>query len=266
MIEFDFEIPKPSKFVSFEVVDSIALQVNQAYRAENKNGYPIDGEELIDWLDLSTEWDYFDEPEGVSFFAGLTPERGSVYLNETHKEFFDERPDVFRICIGHEAGHAILRHLIQLSGDQQPTLFSQENEDTNLMLHRSSWYQYGLSKEEVENRKSFEKNLKEKLVRQSLVNSEARLELKQLDEKFEPKWMFLQAEHFAKCICIPKDKLAQMLETIPLTNSWRPIYELAKNFGVSASVMKSRLKQLDVIKIENDRPNPISGGQRFLLG
>lgn len=262
MINLNLEIPEPSQFVSFKTVDSIALEVIKAYRSvtNNKQGYPLDCERFADWLELSVYSDEFDEPEGASFFAGLSLiDGGTICINEKHRSFFDERPDVYIICLGHEIGHAILKHLNHPSVNDELPLFFDNSERKPMMLHSSSWFQYGLHKEDVEKRKVFTNKLKSDLVKTAAIDIEKRQELKQLDEKFEPLWMFKQAEHFAKCLCIPHDKLFETLEFIPLMNGWSSIYKLANIFGVSASVMKSRLLVLDLIEIDNNnQPIPIS--------
>jgi Zn-dependent peptidase ImmA (M78 family) len=261
MINPNLEIPSPSKFVSFKTVDSIALQLNQLYRSESKNkqGYPLDCERLADWLELSLYSDKFDEPEGASFFAGLAISDGeTVYINEKHRQLFDQRPDVYAICLGHEIGHATLQHLNHPSINQDLPLFPEDNQNEQFMLHSSSWFQYGLPKEEVERRKNFSKQIREDLVLKAGLDSQARQELRQLDEKFEPDWMFKQAEHFAKCLCIPQDKLYEMLEIMPLMKGWRSVYRLAEAFQISPSVMKSRLVNLNLIEIGLDnQPIPI---------
>ena len=270
MINPNLDIPEPSKFVSFNTVDLIALQLSQLYRSESKNkqGYPLDCEKFADWLELSIYSDNFDEPEGASFFAGLAiSDGGTVYVNEKHRQLFDERPDVYVICIGHEIGHATLKHLNHPSINQELSLFPEDNQNEQFMLHSSSWFQYGLPKEEVEKRKNFSRKLKEDLVKKAALDSEARQKLRQFDEKFEPDWMFKQAEHFAKCLCIPQDKLYEVLEIMPLMKGWRPIYSLAESFRVSPSVMKSRLLNLNLIEIDKDnQPVPIShNNQRTLF-
>ena len=106
--------------------------------------------------------------------------------------------------------------------------------------------------------KNFSKRLKDELVLKAVLDSEARQELRQLDEKFEPDWMFKQAEHFAKCLCIPQDKLFEVLEIMPLMKGWGSVYKLAEEFKVSPSVMKSRLQNLNLVEINTDnQPIPI---------
>lgn len=261
MINLNLEIPEPSKFISFKTVDSIALEVSKAYRNESKNRqeYPIDCERFADWLELAIYSDEFNEPEGASFFAGLTlMDGGTVCINEKHRSLFDERPDVYLICLGHEIGHAVLKHLSHPSVNDDLPLFSENSKKEPVMLHSSSWFQYGLPKKEVEKRRTISREMKDDLVKTAAINSEDRRLLKQLDEKFEPEWMFKQAEHFAKCLCIPQDKLFETLEFIPLMKGWNSIYKLSESFGVSASVMKSRLLTLNLIELDNNnQPIPI---------
>ena len=271
MTNLNIEVPEPSKFVSFTTIDSIALKVSQTYRtnSKNKNGLPLDCERFIDWLDLCIYSNEFDEPDGASFFAGLSLlNNGTIYINEKHRELFDSRPDVYTICLGHEIGHAILKHLNYFLLNQDLPLFYEDTQKKQFMLHSSSWFQYGLSKPEVEQRKEFSRQLRESLVKKALIDTESRLTLQQLDEKFKPEWMFKQAEHFAKCLCIPHDKLYEVLEVTPLMKGWSPIYKLAQTFGVSASVMKSRLLNLKLIEIgEDGQPIPSSPNfQQNLFG
>ena len=94
------------------------------------------------------------------FFAGLTlSDGGTVYINEKHRQLFDERPDVYVICVGHEIGHAVLKHLNHPSINQDLPLFQGDKENTQFMLHSSSWFQYGLPKDEVERRKKLFKKI-----------------------------------------------------------------------------------------------------------
>ncbi len=45
MIDFKVDVPPPSEYISYETIDAIALQYNQAFRSQsNKNtiGFPLD--------------------------------------------------------------------------------------------------------------------------------------------------------------------------------------------------------------------------------
>src|SRR5262249_40712182 len=119
---------------------------------------------------------------------------------------------------------------------------------------KSSWGQYGLTKEEVITRKA----AVQELVKRALVNSEARQVIAQLQCVYEPEWMFWQAEQFSRCLLIPKDRLLEQLENPWDLSRWRDVYRLADAFGVSGTMMRTRLEKLDVIKIGKDgNPRPV---------
>lgn len=259
MINLNIEIPEPSEYISFKEVDDIALQVNQTYRADgkNKNGFPLDIERLIDWLELSFLSDEFDEPEEASFYAGFSlADGGKIYVNEKYRQLFDGRPEVYLICVGHEVGHGVLRHLHHPSQNQALPLFAEITPQESVMLHKTSWGQYGLSGDEVKKRKQEFQKLQDNLVKKAALNSKARQALHNLHNKFEPTWMFRQAEHFAKCLCIPRDRLFEILEEEPLSKTWGPIYKIAKWFGVPPSTMRIRLEKLGLIEIDGSG-NPV---------
>lgn len=245
------QIDPPSKYISFDQIDLIALDISKAFRnSRNLKGRVLNIDLLLDWLELSLLSDDFEEPEGVSFYAALDPKSWDiVQVNSRHEEFFGERPDVYRHCIGHEIGHAVLRHLEHEEVRSDLPLFG-DFDGARLLLHKSSWNQYGLSGAEVKERQSKIDSLRKTWVKQALVNPQAREALNQLDEKFEPNWMFKQAEQFSRCISVPSDLLLELLEEIPLMSGWSSIYKLAKEFEVSATTMKLRLLLLKLIEID----------------
>ncbi len=78
--------------------------------------------------------------------------------------------------------------------------------------------------------------------------------------------MFWQAEHFARCIAVPKDRLFEILEQEPLTSGWGSIYKLAKSFEVPPSSMTKRLEKLNLIEMDSeDKPVPVVNLQGSLF-
>jgi hypothetical protein len=263
MLTLDIEIPNASRYVSNVKVDEIALAANLAYRSksENKRGFPVDMERFLDLLEVSTVWEDIDEPEGATFFASYTPhDDGLITVNEKHRELFEARPDVYCSCLGHESGHRILRHGdILVPNKGTPSLFA-EDVPSPLVFHKSSWYQYGLSREEVEKSKESRRVLNETLAKSALLSETARQTLGQIHTHFEPDWVFWQAEHFSLCLRIPRDRLMEQLEKGWDFTSWTPFYRLGESFGVSSSMMRARLEKLGLIEVGQDgRPRPKSG-------
>lgn len=255
MIDHQIEIPEPYSKIFHDSIDSIALQFNQAFRSQsnNKNGFPFDADRFMDWLEISTEWDHIDEPEGATVFAKIDCDTNEiVQINEYHKDFFEQRPDVYRHCIGHESGHVILKHLEHPSLINDYPLFGINETDEPISLHKSSWNQFGLSSDEVRKRQHEVNAKKEKWVKEALINSKAREALHILNDKFEPEWMFWQAEQFARCLSVPRDRLFEILEEEPLFSGWRSVSRLASIFGVSTGTMKTRLTKLKLIELDNN--------------
>jgi Zn-dependent peptidase ImmA (M78 family) len=66
--------------------------------------------------------------------------------------------------------------------------------------------------------------------------------------------MFWQAERFAACFLVPRDRLIECLNDGWEVSSWLAIRRLAEHFDVSPSLMRVRLTKLGAIIIENGKP------------
>jgi hypothetical protein len=268
MLSYGLEVPAPSQFVSHEVVDEIAAPCNQAYRAQinSRPNYVVDMDRFLDLLEVSTICEDIEEPEGATLLACYDPDDGGlVTINRKHEDFFKSRPDVYAACLGHEAGHCVLRHLEQPVSEDEAPLLIEDLPPRQRLLHKSTWYQYGLSQSEVRELKEREKRLSDRLVRKALVSEMARETLEQMRNRFEPIWMFRQAEHFSLCLRIPRDRLFDMLEEGWDFTNWGAIYRLAERFRVSGTMMRVRLEKLDLIEVGKDgkprpKPKPVQAG------
>lgn len=247
--------PAPSKYVPHRVVEEVAGQCIDIYRKQKgeKKAFAVDPGKLVETLKIQLKWEAVDEPDDAVFFASYSQHgtEGEIVINKKHRKFFEARPDVYRTTLGHEIGHCVLNHYnFGSAGNTQP-LF-QDFEFSTASFHKSSWFPYGLSHAEVERLKVQEKRVKARLVTKALVNARAHTALKHLNDKFEPEWMFRQAEHFARCLLIPKDRLLELFEESWDFTSWATLYRWAELFKVPASVMRIRLEKLGLIEIRND--------------
>ena len=260
MLALGIDVPRPSQYVSHKTVDDLALESVRLFRSKHPQRQHswIDTEAFLDYLEISTVWEDIEEPEGAAFFASFCADSdGLVTINEKHREFFDSRPDVYSACLGHEAGHCVLKHWESGGAPQALSLF-EDSTPASKLFHKSSWLQYGLSRNEVRELKEAELRFKQTLARSAFVSPTARETLKQLTDYFEPEWMFWQAEHFSLCLRIPRDTLKPQLEEGWNFNTWTPIYRLAERFRVSPSMMRLRLEKLGVIEIGADgRPHQV---------
>jgi hypothetical protein len=257
MLKIHVEIPIPSRFVKHDVIDDIALAYNRAYREQVRDnaGHPVDVEQLIDLLEVSFLWEDVEEPDGTLFLARYRPPpEERITVNALHSDLFRDKPYVYASAVGHEIGHKVLKHAEHTEmGATGATLFP-EDTPKPLYLHKSSWGQYGLTKEEVIQRKAQVREL----AKRAMVSNEARQVIAQLQSFYEPEWMFWQAEQFSRCLLIPKDRLLEQLENPWDLSGWRDIYRLAAVFGVSGPIMKTRLEKLGVIQIgEDGNPHPV---------
>jgi hypothetical protein len=269
MITLNIDVPEPSRFMSNDTVEQVALQANKVYREKtgNPRGYPVDMDLFIDMLEVSICREEIEEPEGAAFFANFSPEDGGIItINQRHHELFESRPDVYGACLAHEGGHCILRHSEKFAqADNAPLLFS-ELTLSHQLFHKSSMYQYGLTREEVQKQIEFTSHLRNKLAKAALISETARQTLAQMNDHFEPDWMFNQAEHFSRCLRIPLDRLMPQLEEGWDFTSWAPCYQLGDRFGVSGSMMRTRLIKLDIIGINpGGKPYPKLSGQARLI-
>jgi hypothetical protein len=115
---------------------------------------------------------------------------------------------------------------------------------------------YGLTRDEIENRKARERAVVSTLVKAAPTSAEARQALVELNSRLEPEWMFWQAEYFSRCLLIPADLLQIALQKDWDFCSWPAIYDLGRLFGVSGTIMRNRLEKIGVIEILNGQPCP----------
>jgi hypothetical protein len=262
MLQIDVEIPQVDRYTSNRTIDKIGTAYNRAFRekCQLRQGKPIDVERLSDELDLSIIWEEITEPAGEGILASShdDPEQGLVItVNELHSDLFKSRPDVYAAAIGHEIGHCVLCHIQYLSVQpDQLALLALGQPKSAIRLHKSNSGWYGLTRDEIEERKARERVAVNKLLKIAHCNDEARSMLIELDSRNEPDWMFWQAEHFARCLLIPSDLLDEALEEGWSLHSWSDIYALGRLFGVSGSMMSKRLEKRGIIEIVDGKLRP----------
>lgn len=245
-------IPSPSQYVPHSTVEEIATHFNQEYRELfSCDGMCVDVESFADqYFQISFLYDEIDAPEGAKVFARLDDDSGPrITLNTKHQELFTNKPQFLKSTIGHEVGHFALQHFKKLTkGSNNLSLFGDEPVSPKPYFHRSSWKYNSLSSEDL----LF-------LLKAATQNEKARQLLKSLDDKFEPDWMFYQAEYFSMCLLISKDLLVKKIETENHSfESWHSIYRLAESFDVTPSMMRVRLEKLKFLKLDENN-NPCNG-------
>lgn len=240
-------VPPPSEFILYSTIEKIATECNKMYRTafNDQNGYPMDMERFIDeTFQIGICWACLDEPENTVLFAELSNDGECITINEKYKPLFDLRPEILRSTFGHELAHYVLKHYTLLQPNDSTLPLFPDYEITQVKprsLHRRGWHQYDLTETDV--KRLLECVDDSNIARKLLIKNE---------DELEPKWMFGQAEHFSMCLLTPKDKLYEIIGDNTSFNGWTRIYELARHFGVSPSMMKVRLRKLGFIEIKDD--------------
>jgi hypothetical protein len=232
--------PPPSRFWRHaDIIDPIA----ESYAAlfHTRHGFPVQVEALGRFLEydlkLPYSWQDITEPDGVHILAQHDLGTGAIHANNQYADFFEKHPHLLASALLHELGHVALRHgelyadagIPSLPGMPMPSPF----------LHRSGSLPWGVSDD-----------LLKRAIKVALLDDRVRVLLK--PERFEPDWVYTQAQRFAAAFMIPHPRLQEFLEKNPefvrLTN-WPALCDLAHRFATSPSMMRYRLEQLGYITV-----------------
>lgn len=251
------DVPSPSRFIKHDVVDEIASDLNLQHRSEATRELCFDVESFTkNVLQRPVVWEPIQEPPNRVCFASITDER--ITLNENHRGLFATIPFLIRSCLSHEIGHDTLRHLELLrANDAQGNLFTAASVQEKTNFHDSRLAGLGLDREEIA-------ELKADLAREAISDPNSYNLLKTLEDKLEPEWMFWQAEQFAACFLLPKDRVLDYLETGIDLSRWPALYGIAEDFGVSCSMVKIRLEKLKIIKVTGKTIEVLPKDQRSI--
>lgn len=234
--------PPPSRFVRHaEVIEPIADAYAALYQA--RYGWPMQAERLERFLEsdlgLSYGWEAVAEPEGVCILALHDPISGAIRANARYADVFDEHPSLFASALLNELGHIALRH-----GELYP-----ESEHlpgmpaTSLFLHRADWQPWGM-----------DDALRQRAIKVAFLDPQVGDRLK--PSRFEPDWVYQQAQRFAAAGMISQARLRERLQDMGDLTGWPPVYELAQQFAASPSMMRYRLESLDYIRVQGRHIRP----------
>jgi hypothetical protein len=239
--------PPPRRFWRHaDIIDPIA----ESYAAlfHTRHGFPVQVEALERFLEhdlnLSYGWEDIAEPAGVCILAQHDLGTGAIHANNQYADFFEEYPHQLASALLHELGHVALRHgelyadagTPCLPGVQMPSPF----------LHRTGSLPWGISEDVFK-----------RAVKVAMVDDRVRAILK--PERFEPDWVYSQAQRFAAAFMIPHVRLRESLEENPefvRRTNWPALCDLARRFATSPSMMRYRLEQLGYITVQGKEITP----------
>jgi hypothetical protein len=236
--------PPPSQFLRhIEVIDPLAEVYADLYHACHR--FPVQAEALERFLELDLGlpygWEEIVEPEGVHILAQHDPHTGAVHANALYANLFAESPSLLASALLHELGHIALRHGEIYAEDALP--FLPGLSAPRSFLHRTTWLPWGISADVLK-----------RAVKVASLDRRVRDFLK--PQRFEPDWVYQQAQRFAAAFMIPNGRLLEHLAEGWDFTSWRPVYELARRFATSPSMMRYRLEQLGYISVQGKVISP----------
>jgi hypothetical protein len=230
--------PPPSRFWRHaDAIDPIAEAYAEIYRV--RHGFPVRVEALERFLEFDLQlpygWQDITEPEGVRILAQHDPTGGAIHANNHYADFFEEHPHLLASALLHELGHVALRHgelyadagLPSLPGMQMPSPF----------LHHTGSLPWGV-----------DEDLLKRAVKVALMDDRVRAILK--PERFEPDWVYTQAQRFAAAFMIPHARLQEHVRQMRDLTRWHSVYDLARQFATSATMMRYRLEQLGYTTVQ----------------
>jgi hypothetical protein len=232
--------PPPWRFWRHaDIIDPIA----ESYAAlfYTRYGFPMQVEALEHFLEYDLKlpygWQDIVEPGGVRILAQHDLGTGAVHANNHYADFFEENPHLLASALLHELGHVALRHGELYADAATPCLPGMPMPSP--FLHRTGSLAWGISED-----------LLKRAVKVAKMDDRVRALLK--PERFEPDWVYSQAQRFAAAFMIPHTRLRESLEENPefvrLTN-WPALSDLARCFATSPSMMRYRQEQLGYITV-----------------
>jgi hypothetical protein len=191
--------PPPSRFLRhIEIIDPLAEVYADLYHA--CYGFPVQAEALERFLEfdlgLPYGWEEIVAPEGVHILAQHDPHSGAVHANTLYADLFTESSFLLASVLLHELGHIVLRHGEIYAEDALP--FLPGLRAPSVFLHRTTWPWWGISDE-----------VRKHAVKVANLDQGVRDFLK--PQRFEPDWVYQQAQRFAAAFTIPTGRLQEHL-------------------------------------------------------
>jgi hypothetical protein len=179
------------------------------------------------------------------------PTTGTIHANNRYAAFFEAHPHLLASALSHELGHVVLRHGELYAGVDQLSLDGMSKPSP--LLHRAGLLPWGVNED-----------LLRRSVKVALLDDRIRTLLK--PERFEPDWVYTQAQRFAAAFMIPHAWLREELKGVGDCANWPAVYGLARCFATSPSMMCYRLEQLGYITVHGKEITPgVRLRQRQLL-
>jgi hypothetical protein len=179
-------------------------------------------------LGLDILWEDIEELPGELIFGGLRMAEKIIVMNENRRGIFEVKPGLERSTKGHEMGHWDL-----FGRNDQPGQLVMFEEDARFVRRSTATGDVRVMKALIKTPEGQE------LLRQIQ---------KRADEPDEAR----AVNRYAAALSMPKRLITEEATKID-RRSWPPLYRLAERFEVSITALTVRLKQLNLLYIDDNK-------------
>lgn len=179
-------------------------------------------------LGLDILWEEIVELPGELIYGGLRMDQKLIILNERRRALFEQKPGLERSTKGHEMGHWDLFG----RGDQPGQLVMFE--DDARFVRRST------PTGDV------------RIMRALIKTPEGQDLLRQIQKRADDPDEARAVNRYAAALSMPRRLITEEALKID-RRSWPPLYRLAERFEVSITAMTVRLKQLNLLYIDENK-------------
>jgi hypothetical protein len=179
-------------------------------------------------LGLDILWEEIEELHGELIYGGLRMEDKLIVLNESRRALFEEKQGLERSTKGHEMGHW--------------DLFGKSDHPGQLRM--------------FENDASFVRRSSPagdvRVIKALIQTPEGKELLRQIQKRADEPDEARAVNRYAAALSMPKRLITQEALKID-RRSWPPLYRLAERFDVTISALTVRLKQLNLLYIDDQK-------------
>jgi hypothetical protein len=179
-------------------------------------------------LGLDILWEAIEELPGEVIFGGLRMEDKLIVLNESRRDLFKEKPGLERSTKGHEMGHW------DLFGESDSAGQLRMFEDEPSFVRRSS------PAGDV------------RVIKALIQTPEGQDLLRRIQKRADDPDEARAVNRYAAALSMPKRLITEEALKID-RRSWPPLYRLAERFEVSITALTVRLKQLNLLYIDDQK-------------
>lgn len=178
-------------------------------------------------LGLDLLWEEIEELPGELIYGGLRMDDKLIVLNEKRRALFEQKPGLERSTKGHEMGHWDL-----FGKEDQPGQILMFEEDARFVRRSTP--------------------TGDVRVMQALIKTpEGQELLRQIQKRADDPDEARSVNRYAAALSMPKRLITEEALKID-RRSWPPLYRLAERFEVSITALTVRLKQLNLLYIDEN--------------